>query len=101
MKRCLTAIVLGLAATSALAADDETVWNAGVAAVFGDYQFDDNNLDDTSTGFKLFTGYRFNQLFGVEGAYHNFGDFEEDLDPPNPGGDAKAELDGFSVSGLF
>ncbi|MBL8200065.1 MAG: OmpA family protein [Chromatiales bacterium] len=100
MKRCLTAVVLGLAATSALAADDETVWNAGIAAVFGDYQFDDNNLDDTSTGFKLFTGYRFNRLFGVEGAYHKFGDFEEDLDPPNPGGDAKAELDGFSVSGL-
>ena len=100
MKRCLTAIVLGLAATSALAADDEAVWNAGIAAVFGDYQFDDSNLDDTSTGFKLFTGYRFNKLFGVEGAYHNFGDFEEDLDPPNPGGDAKADVDGLSVSGL-
>jgi len=100
MKRCLTAIVLGLAATSALAAEDETFWNAGIAAAFADYQFDDNNLDDTSTGFKLFTGYRFNKLFGVEGAYHNFGDFEEDLDPPNPGGDGKSEIDGFSVSGL-
>ncbi len=100
MKRCLTAIVLGLAAGSALAAEDETFWNAGISAVFADYQFDDNNLDDTSTGFKLYTGYRFNRLFGVEGAYHNFGDFEEDLDPPNPGGDANAEIDGFSVSGL-
>jgi len=101
MKRCLTAIVLGLAATSALAADDETFWNAGIAAVFGDYEFDDNNLGDTSTGFKLFTGYRFNSLFGVEGAYHNFGDFEEDLDPPNPGGEAKAEIDGFSAAALL
>ncbi|MEQ1803662.1 MAG: OmpA family protein [Gammaproteobacteria bacterium] len=101
MKRCLTAIVLGLAATSALAAEDETFWNAGIAAVFGEYKFDDNNLDDSSAGFKLFGGYRFNQLFGVEGAYHNFGDFEEDLDPPNPGGDAKAELDGFSVAGML
>ena len=43
------------------------------------------------TGFKLFAGYRFNKCFGLEGAYHNFGDFDEDLDPPNPGGDAKAE----------
>ena len=101
MKRCLTAIVLGLAATGAVAADDETAWNAGVAAVFGDYKFDDNNLDDSSTGFKLFTGYRFNKLLGVEGAYHNFGDFEEDLDPPNPGGEAKAELDGFSAAALL
>ncbi|MEO7387026.1 MAG: OmpA family protein [Gammaproteobacteria bacterium] len=101
MKRCLTAIVLGLAATSALAADDSTSWNAGVAAVFGEYKFDDNNLDDSSTGFKLYTGYRFNKLFGVEGAYHNFGDFEEDLDPPNPGGEAKAGIDGFSASALL
>jgi outer membrane protein OmpA-like peptidoglycan-associated protein len=101
MKRCLTAILLGLAATSVLAADDKTAWNAGAGAVFGDYQFDDNNLDDSSTGFKLFTGYRFNQLFGVEGAYHNFGDFEEDLDPPNPGGEAAAELDGFSAAALL
>ncbi len=101
MKRCLTAIVLGLAATSAMAADDKTGWNAGIGAVFGDYAFDDNNLDDSSTGFKLFTGYRFNQLLGVEGSYHNFGDFEEDLDPPNPGGEAKAELDGFSVAALL
>lgn len=101
MKRCLTAIVLGLAATSALAADDETGWNAGVAAVFGEYKFDDNALDDSSAGFKLFSGYRFNKLLAVEGAYHNFGDFEEDLDPPNPGGEATAELDGFSVAGLI
>lgn len=101
MKRCLTAIVLGLAATSALAADEETGWNAGVAAVFGEYKFDDNNLDDSSVGFKLFTGYRFNKLFGLEGAYYNFGDFEEDLDPPNPGGDAQAEINGFSASGML
>jgi len=101
MKRCLTAIVLGLAATSALAADDETAWNAGVAAVFGEYKFDDNNLDDSSTGFKLFTGYRFNKWFGLEGAYHNFGDFEEDVLPAAPGGDAVAEVDGFSGSALL
>ncbi|MEO8443604.1 MAG: OmpA family protein [Gammaproteobacteria bacterium] len=101
MKRYLTAIVLGLAATSALAADDESGWNAGVAASFGEYKFDSNQLDDSSVGFKLFTGYRFNQLFGIEGAYHNFGDFNEDLDPPNPGGEAKAQLDGFSLSAML
>lgn len=101
MKRCLTAIVLGLAATSALAADDETAWNAGVSAVFGEYKFDDNNLDDSSAGFKLFTGYRFNKWFGLEGAYHNFGDFEEDLTPGTPGGDGTAEIDGFSGSALL
>jgi OOP family OmpA-OmpF porin len=100
MNRCVTAIVLGLAASSALAADDKTAWNAGVAAVFADYSFDTGDIEDSSTGFKLFAGYRFNKWFGVEGAYHNFGDFEEDLDPGFAGGDGQAELDGFSASGL-
>jgi OOP family OmpA-OmpF porin len=101
MNRCLTAIVLGLAATSALAADDSGVWNAGVAASFGDYEFDSNQLGDDSAGFKLFTGYRLNEWLGIEGAYHNFGDFDEDLDPPNPGGSATADVDGFSGSVLL
>ena len=101
MKRCLTAIVLGLTATSALAADDRTGWNLGIAAAFGEYQFDSNQLDDSSAGFKLFAGYRINQWLGVEGAYHNFGDFEEDTTPAVTGGDAIAQIDGFSVSGLY
>ncbi len=105
MKRYLTAIVLGLTATAAIAADDQTDnktgWNVGVAAAFGEYQFESDQLDDSSTGFKLFTGYRFNQWLGIEGAYHNFGDFEEDTTPAVAGGDAIADIDGFSVSGLF
>ena len=101
MKPFLTAIVLGLVGTAALAADDTTVWNAGIAASFGQYTFDSNQLDDSSVGFKLFGGYRFNKWLGLEGAYHNFGDFNEDLDPPNPGGDATANLDGFSGSALI
>ena len=113
MKRCLTAIVLGLTATAALAADDQmdsqtdnqtdnkAGWNLGIAAAFGQYQFDSNQLDDSSVGFKLFAGYRFNQWLGLEGAYHNFGDFQEDTTPAVPGGNAIAQIDGFSASALF
>jgi OOP family OmpA-OmpF porin len=97
----LTAIVLGLAATSALAADDDRAWNAGIAASFGEYSFDSAQLDDSSAGFKLFAGYRVNQWLGLEGGYLNFGDFDEDLDPPNPGGSATADIDGFSGSVLL
>jgi hypothetical protein len=86
MNRCLTAIVMGLAACPALAADDNGAWNAGLAASFGEYSFDSDQLDDSSAGFKLFAGYRLNEWLGFEGAFHDFGDFEEDLDPPNPGG---------------
>ena len=103
MKRCLTAIVLGLAATSALAADDKTGWNAGLAASFAQYSFDSNQLDDSSGGFQVFTGYRLNKWLGLEGAYYNFGDFDQDLvNPPRPpGGNAKAEIDGFTGSALL
>lgn len=105
MKRCVTAIALGLVASSvptmALAAEDPIGWNAGLAAIFGQYKFDSNQLDDSTAGFKLFTGYRFNQWLGLEGAYHNFGSFESDLDVANPGGNAAAELEGFSGSALI
>lgn len=101
MNRCLTAIVMGLAACPALAADDNGAWNAGLAASFGEYSFDSDQLDDSSAGFKLFAGYRLNEWLGFEGAFHDFGDFEEDLDPPNPGGSATADIDGFSGSVLL
>ncbi|MCE7903799.1 MAG: hypothetical protein DYH20_14465 [Gammaproteobacteria bacterium PRO9] len=99
MKLLMTALVLGFAAGTALAADDSTGWNAGASAVFGEYDFDNNQIDDKSTGFKLFTGYRINKWLGLEGSYHNFGRFKEDL--PAPDGDVQVDIDGFSVTGLL
>ena len=81
--------------------DDKTGWNAGLAATFAEYSFDSNQLDDSSAGFKVFGGYRFNKWFGLEGAYYDFGDFDEDLDPPNPGGGATAQIDGLTGSALI
>ena len=101
MKRLGIAATLGLIAFSAMAADDEAVWNAGIAASFAEYDWDSGVIDDSSTGFKLFTGYRFNKWLGLEGAYHRFGDFEDDTTPGSPGGDAEVELKGFSIAGLL
>jgi outer membrane protein OmpA-like peptidoglycan-associated protein len=100
MKRFLTAVLIGLAATSATAAEDDTFWNVGAAASFSQYSFDDDTLDDNSVGLQLFVGYRFNKWFGLEGAYHNTGTFSDDIDPPNPGGDVDVSLDGISGSAL-
>lgn len=106
MKRCLTAIILGLAATSALAesdlfpVDDKTGWNAGIAATFAEYSFNTGQLDDSAAGFKVFGGYRFNKWFGLEGSYYDFGDFNDDLDPPNPGGGITIQMDGLTGSAL-
>jgi OOP family OmpA-OmpF porin len=93
--------MLANAAIPALAADDKTGWEAGAAASFGDYSFDNDALDDSSTGLKVFGGYRFNKWLGLEGAYHNFGDFSADLNPGTPGGDNDVEIDGFSVAAKF
>lgn len=44
---------------------------AGVAGLAG-------SSDENELGWKLFAGYRFNQYFGVEGSYVNFGKFKYD-----------------------
>jgi outer membrane protein OmpA-like peptidoglycan-associated protein len=99
MKRLLTATILGLVGSVAVA-DDEAHWNAGLAAAFANYEFENGQVEDNSTGFKLFGGYRFNQWFGLEGAYHNFGDFEEDINAALPFGNADVAIDGFAGSAL-
>ncbi|MBL8225406.1 MAG: OmpA family protein [Chromatiales bacterium] len=101
MKRVIPAALLAITAVPALAADDKTAWEIGAAAVFGNYSWDDSSVDDSSTGGKLFGGYRFNRWFGVEGAYHKFGDFEADLLPAQDGGDNNVEVDGFSLAGVL
>lgn len=99
MKRVIPAALLAMVAVPALGADDKTAWEIGADAVFATYEWDDSAVEDSSTGGKIFGGYRFNRWLAVEGAYFNFGDFEADLDPGNPGGDNNLELDGFSLAG--
>ena len=99
MKRFLIPLALGLASTSVLAANEYSVWNAGAAATFADYSFDDNSVDDSTVGLKLFGGYRINKWFGLEAAYHSFGDFSEA--PPSPAPAVDVSLDGYSGSVLL
>lgn len=100
MKRFLMAAAMSLVAVSAVAAEEQTGWNAGVAALLGDYRFDSGDVRDSGAGLKLLAGYRFSRWFAVEAAYHNTGDFKEDITPAESGGNAELSLDGFSVSGM-
>ncbi|MCC5794284.1 MAG: porin family protein [Chromatiales bacterium] len=75
MKRILMAAVLGVSAVTLAHADTHKGWSIGAAAVFADFNDDENFFDDSSVGFKLSAGYRFNKYFGLEGAYVNTGDF--------------------------
>lgn len=94
MKRILTVAIIGLAAATAQAEGDPAGWSIGVAGVFGDYSLDSGIIDDTSVGAKVFGQYRFNQWVGLEAAYVNAGEFDEN------GSEGRLELtvDGFSMS---
>jgi opacity protein-like surface antigen len=101
MKRFLMTAAMSLvAASTAMAEDQQPGWNVGAAALLGDYRFDSGDVSDTGAGLKLFAGYRFSEWFGVEAAYHNTGDFKEDITPAEAGGNAEVSLDGFSLAGL-
>lgn len=68
---------------------------AGVANFEDDVEFrdlGDVDLDDDSTAYKLFGGYRATPNFGVEGGYRNFG--EGDAGP------FTVETDGLDVAGV-
>ncbi|HKU15632.1 MAG TPA: outer membrane beta-barrel protein [Steroidobacteraceae bacterium] len=69
--------VLGLAAATAVQADTQPGFYAGVG--FGTTTIDDDGfagagIDDSDTGFKLFGGYNFNENLAVEASYFDFGE---------------------------
>ncbi len=105
MKRFLIPLTMSLASaplmagTSLLAGNEHSVWNIGAAASFADYSFDDNSVDDSNVGLKLFGGYRINKWFGLEAGYYDFGDFSESPPSPNPAVDVN--LNGYSGSVLL
>jgi OmpA-OmpF porin, OOP family len=69
---------LGLmAATTAAQADTQPGFYAGAGfgtTKIGDDAFDGTGIDDSDTGFKIFGGYDFNQNFGIEASYFDFGE---------------------------
>ncbi|WKZ11848.1 MAG: OmpA family protein [Gammaproteobacteria bacterium] len=100
MKRTAIVVCLGLASWTAQAAQDVPGWRVGAAASFSDFEWTDGDLDlidDNTLGLKLSVQYRLNSWLGVEGAYHNTGDFEEFSTKPAPNdGNLELNFDGFS-----
>lgn len=99
MKRTAMVAVLGLLSWSAQAAHDVPGWRVGAAASFSDFDWTDGDTDlikDSTVGVKLWTQYQFNDWLGIEGAYHNTGDFEELSTDPNNPGNLELSFDGFS-----
>jgi OOP family OmpA-OmpF porin len=102
MRRTAIVGLLALVSWSAQAEHAVPGWRAGAAASFADFEGESDlgaplsELDDSAVGLKLHTQYQFNDWFGIEGAYFNTADFEEQTGT----GDIDLNLDGFSIDGV-
>lgn len=109
MQRTALLGLLALVSFSAQAGHEVPGLRAGVAASFGEFQgadvpdavLGDKFIDDNSVGFKLYGQYQFNKWFGVEGAYHYSGDFEEPSRSESLPGKLALSFSGFSAQGLL
>ncbi len=59
--------------------------------------FDGLVIDDDATSFRIVVGWGFNDYFSLEGGYHNFGDFEQNLGGL---GTANLSADGFTLGAV-
>lgn len=59
--------------------------------------FDGLNIDTDATSFRIVGGWRFNDYFAVEGGYHDFGDFEQQIDINGTPATASLSADGFTL----
>jgi len=105
MKRTAMVGLLALVSwTAAQAAHDVPGWRAGVSASFTDFDWTDGDTDlieDSAVGLKLHAQYQFNDWFGIEGAYHDTGEFEEVSTDPDTSGTLNLSFDGFTMAGVL
>ena len=59
--------------------------------------FDGLTIDTDSTAFRIVGGWRFNDYFSIEGGYHDFGDFEQQIDINGTPATASLSADGFTL----
>lgn len=104
MNRTAMVGLLALLSAAAQAAHDVPGWRVGGAASFTDFDWDSGDtslIKDSSVGGKGWVQYQFNDWFGVEGAYHYSGEFEELSTDPDTLGELGLQFSGFSGAGLL
>ena len=96
-KHIAMAFLLAIAVTP-LSADAGEGFYAGASigrANLSD-DFDGLAVDDDSTAFRIVGGWRVNQHFALEIGYHDFGDFEQNIDSAGATGKVNLSADGFT-----
>ncbi|MFZ1624438.1 MAG: porin family protein [Gammaproteobacteria bacterium] len=97
MKRIFVIALLGLGSLSAQAGPADPGWLVGISGMFTKYEIDGKAFSDEAVGGKLSVQYRINQYVGIEGSWLDSGNFREDTDPANPGGNVGIDLEGMSI----
>jgi OmpA-OmpF porin, OOP family len=87
---------LGLMAATAAQADTQPGFYAGAGIGSTKVGDDVSGVDDSDTGFKVFGGYDFNQNFGIEVSYFDFGEASVD----EGGASASVGVSGLSASAV-
>ena len=59
--------------------------------------FDGLNIDTDSTSYRIVGGWRFNENFSIEGGYHDFGNFEQQIDMNGTPATVSLSADGFTL----
>ena len=97
-KLAVTALLftLALCPLSAVAENGFYV-GASIGTAGLDEDFDGLAIDDNSTSYRLVAGYKFNDNFSLEGGYHDFGDFEQDIDINGVISRVSLTADGFTL----
>ena len=109
MRRTAMVGLLALVSWSAQAAHEVPGARLGIEASFSQFQgkdvpdptLDSRFIEDNGVGFKLYGQYQFNKWLGIEGAYHNTGDFKDETPNDVPPIDLKLSFSGFSAQGIL
>lgn len=97
-KRVAPAALLALAMLPLSAvAEDSFYLGANIGSASLNEDFNGLNVDTSSTSYRLIAGWRINKTFALEGGYHDFGDFEQDVDINNVPGTVSLSADGFTL----
>ena len=89
-------LALALLSLNATAADSFYL-GASIGTASLNEDFDGLNIDTNSTSYRLVAGWRFNSYFAIEGGYHDFGDFEQEIDINGMASTVSLSADGFTL----